>query len=135
MPTSDIQIILDLSNPDLDEETLEQLTQRLRKELLDSDEISNIERVLDPNPPEGNKALGAVLVGLLAAEVNPKNIKSLFGFLGERLGDKAIGYSVPSTEEGLQLMEEVIRCKMEGILQAGSRFEAFSHQCPWKCLT
>jgi hypothetical protein len=92
--SSDIQIILDLSSPDLDDETLESLTQRLRKDLLDSDDVNNVERVLDPNPPEGNKALGAVLVGLLAAEVNPKNIKSLFGFLGERLGDKPISVEV-----------------------------------------
>ena len=39
---------------------------------------------------------------------------------------KAIEYSVPSTEEGLRSMDAVIRYKMEGILQAGSRFEAFS---------
>jgi hypothetical protein len=50
--------------------------------------------VLDPNPPAGNKAVGAILVGLLTAEVSPVNVKKLLGFLGNHLGGKTIELEV-----------------------------------------
>lgn len=49
-----------------------------------------VDRVVDPNPPEGSKAIGAFLWGLLQAEVSTKSVKTVFGFLGDRLGDKPI---------------------------------------------
>jgi hypothetical protein len=57
--------------------------------LRDLDEIETIYRVLDPNPPEGNKALGEFLVGLLTAEVSVGNVKKLMGFLGDRPWSKS----------------------------------------------
>lgn len=103
MPTADVQITLDLRDPDLEDEDLEKLTQRLRSEMLDLDEVVDVKRVLDPNPPEGNKALGAVLVGLLTAEVNANNIKTLFGFLSERLGNKPITVEVEANNKKLKV--------------------------------
>lgn len=101
--TSDIQITLDLRNPQLDDEALEKLTQSLRREMLDLEEVKDVKRVLDPNPPAGNKSLGAVLVGLLTAEVNVKNIKTLFGFLSDRLGGKAITMEVEANGRKLKV--------------------------------
>ncbi|MBD2329702.1 hypothetical protein [Alkalinema sp. FACHB-956] len=49
-----------------------------------------MERVVDPNPPEGIRSPGRVLWGLLQAEVSPASLKNLFGFLGDRLGNKPI---------------------------------------------
>ena len=49
-----------------------------------------VDRVVDPNPPEGSRAIGAFLWGLLQAEVSTKSVKTVFGFLGDRLGDKPI---------------------------------------------
>jgi hypothetical protein len=102
-PTSDIQITLDLRTPDLDEEELEKATQNLQSELLDLDAVEDVKRVLDPNPPAGNKALGAVLIGLLSAEVNAANAKSLFGFLSDRLGNKAITMEVEANGQKLKV--------------------------------
>jgi hypothetical protein len=100
---SDIQITLDLRNPDLDDETLEKLTQNLRNQMLNLDEVNDVKRILDPNPPEGNKALGAVLVGILTAEVNAANIKTLFGFLSDRLGGKPIAMEVEANGRKLKV--------------------------------
>jgi hypothetical protein len=40
--------------------------------------------------PEGAKSFGGFLWGLLQAEVSVGSVKTLFGFLGDRLGDKPI---------------------------------------------
>jgi hypothetical protein len=100
---SDIQITLDLRNPDLDDETLEKLTQSLRHQLLDLDEVNDVKHILDPNPPEGNKALGAVLVGILTTQVNATNVKTLFGFLSDRLGGKPIAMEVEANGRKLKV--------------------------------
>jgi hypothetical protein len=101
--TSDIQITLDLRNPELDDETLEKLTQNLRNQMLDLDEVNDVKRILDPNPPEGNKALGAVLIGILTTQVNATNVKTLFGFLSDRLGDKPIAMEVEANGRKLKV--------------------------------
>jgi len=100
---SDIQITFDLRNPHLDDEALEKLTQRLRSEMLDLDEVKDVKRILDPNPPAGNKALGAVLAGILTAEVNAKSIKAVFGLLSDRLGGKPISMEVEANGKKLKV--------------------------------
>jgi hypothetical protein len=121
--TSDIQITLDLRNPDLDDEALEKLTQRLRSEMLDLEEVKDVKRILDPNPPEGNKALGAVLVGLLTAEVNAKNIKNLFGFLSDRLGGKQIAMEVEANGKKLKVTASSQQ-ELLAAIQAAQQFVA-----------
>jgi hypothetical protein len=101
--TSNIQVTLDLRSPDLDDEALEKLTQSLRSQMLDLDEVNDVKRILDPNPPEGNKALGAVLIGILTAEVNATNIKTVFGFLSDRLGGKPIVMEVEANGKKLKV--------------------------------
>jgi hypothetical protein len=72
-------------------------------ELKDVDEVERVSRVLDPNPPEGNKALGGILVGLLTAEVNAENAKRVFSFLSDRLGGKAIELEVEANGKKLKV--------------------------------
>ena len=86
--TPDVQITIDFRNPDLDDEELEELTQSLLDEMLELDEVTDVKRVLDPNPPEGSKAVGAVLIGCLMTLVNPNNIKDLFGFMAARMANR-----------------------------------------------
>lgn len=85
-----ILLTINFNDPDLEAEEREEEVQKLLNQLQGMDEVESVNRVLDPNPPEGNKALGGFLVGLLYAEVNPTNIKRLMGFLGDRLGNKPI---------------------------------------------
>lgn len=89
-------IDLDLTSDERDEQA-----QRFIAELKDVDEIETVNRVLDPHPPEGNKALGGILVGLLTAEVNTENAKRVFGFLGDRLSGKVIELAVEANGKKL----------------------------------
>jgi hypothetical protein len=63
------------------------------------------DRVLDPHPPAGNKALGSFLFGLLTLEVSKANFQKLAAFLGQRLGNKPIKFKV-KTPDGRELEVE-----------------------------
>jgi len=52
-----IKFTLAFNAPDLDSEERDEQAQRFMNELKQMDEIA-VERVLDSNPPEGNKAIG-----------------------------------------------------------------------------
>jgi len=91
---SNIKFTIAFNDPDLDPDQHEEQAQRFMAELKQMDEV-DVDRVLDPNPPEGNKAIGAMLVGLLTAQVSLPNAQKLMGFLGDRLG----GNPIDQTEE------------------------------------
>ena len=97
-----VQITIALQDADLDEEELQQETERLRKQINELDEVENVHLVADPNPPEGGKG-GGFLIGLLTAEVNVKNIKALFGFLSDRLSGKSIELEVEAHGKKLKV--------------------------------
>ena len=82
--TSNVKLTIAFNDPDLDAEEREEQTQLFMAELQQMDKVE-VDRVLDPNPPEGNKAVGAILVGLLTAQVNKENAQRVMGFLGDRL--------------------------------------------------
>jgi hypothetical protein len=69
---SNIKVTINFNDPELDAEEREIEVQRLLDELKNIDEVETANRVLDPNPPKGNKSLGGFLIGLLTAEINPE---------------------------------------------------------------
>jgi CHAT domain len=85
-----IKFTINFNDPDLDAEERDEQAQKLIAELRQMDEVETVSRVLDPNPPEGNKALGGFLVGKLATEVKSSNINPLFRLLGERYAHKLV---------------------------------------------
>jgi hypothetical protein len=91
---STIKLLIAFNDPNLEPEERDEQAQRLLTELEQADEVESVKRILDPNPPEGNKSLGGFLGGMLMTEVNPANGKKLLGFLGDRLGGKPIELSV-----------------------------------------
>ena len=93
-----VTLTIAFNDPDLDSEELDAQAQNLLDQMRDLDEIETVDRVLDPNPPEGNKAIGGMLVGLLMAEVSVANFKKLGGFLGDRLGNKPIKLKVKAPD-------------------------------------
>ena len=93
-----VTLTIAFNDPELDSEELEAQAQNLLAQMRDLDEIETVDRVLDPNPPEGNKAIGGMLVGLLMAEVSVANFKKLGGFLGDRLGNKPIKLKVKAPD-------------------------------------
>ena len=91
-------ITISFIDPDSDFEEREEEVQKLLSQMKKLDEVEEVERVLDPNPPQGNKALGGFLVGMLTAEVSVANVKKLLGFLSERLSGKPIKLSVKAPD-------------------------------------
>lgn len=103
---ADLGVTIDLTNsdPDLSQEELEALTQRLFQQMGSLYEVEQVNRIPEPNPPAGSKPLSAAfLVGLLTAEVNAKNIKALLEFVWERLSGKPIELKVEANGRTLEV--------------------------------
>jgi len=98
-------ITISFTDPDLDLEEQEEEVQKLLSQMKKLDEVEEVDRVLDPNPPVGNKALGGFLVGMLTVEVSSANVKKLLGFLSERLSGKPIKIAV-KTPDGREISVE-----------------------------
>jgi hypothetical protein len=122
-PNSNIKLMIAFNDPDLESEERDEQAQRLMTELKQMDEIEAINRVLDPNPPEGNKAVGGFLAGLLMAEVNVDNAKKMMGFLGDRLGGKPIELSVEANGKKLTVKAHS-REELEAAIKAAQEFVA-----------
>lgn len=103
LSADNIKLTINFSDPDLDPEDRDVLVQNLMQELRELDEVQSADRVLDPNPPRGNKSLGAYFVGLLTAEVSTKNAKQVLMFLSDRLGSKPIELEVEANGKSLKV--------------------------------
>ncbi len=121
--TSNVKLTIAFNDPDLDSEEREAQAQNLLAQMRDLDEIEAVDRVIDPDPPEGNKAVGAILVGLLTAEVSPANVKKLLGFLGDRLGNKAIELEVEANGKKLKVKASSQQ-ELEMAIAAAQKFVA-----------
>jgi hypothetical protein len=120
---ANVKLTIAFNDPDLDSEERDDQAQRLMAELKQMDEVDAVDRVPDPNPPEGNKALGGFLVGLLAAEVNVANAQKLMGFLGDRLGGKPIELEVEANGKKLTVKAHS-REELEAAIKAAQDFVA-----------
>ena len=118
---STIKLAIAFNDPDLEPEERDEQAQRFLAELKQVDEVESVERLLDPNPPEGNKSLGGFLVGILLAEVNPANGKKLLGFLGDRLSNKVIELSVEANGRKLTVKAHS-REELEAAIKAAQDF-------------
>jgi hypothetical protein len=115
-----IKMTIAFNDPELEPEELDEQAQQLMAELKEIDEVE-VDRVRDPNPPEGNKAVGSFLAGLLMAEVNLNNAKKLMGFLGDRLGGKPIELSVEANGKRLTVKAHS-REELEAAILAAQEF-------------
>lgn len=118
---SNVKLTIAFNDPDLDAEEKDEQVQNLLTQMKELDEVEAVNRVLDPNPPEGNKALGGILVGLLTAEVSPANIKALFGFLGDRLGNKPIELEVEANGKKLKVKASS-QAELKAAIEAAQKF-------------
>ena len=96
--SSNIQITISLSDPKLDDQELQAEVDNLLPQLKEVDGVEDVNLVPVEEVPEGSKALGGFLLGLLTAEVNVANIKALFSFLSERLSGKPIEMSLKAAD-------------------------------------
>ena len=120
---SSIRLTIAFNDPDLDSEELEEQAQNLLAQLRDLDELETVDRVLDPNPPVGNKAVGAILVGLLTAQVNKENAQRVMGFLGDRLGNKLIEIEVEAKGKKLKVKASS-QAELMAAIEAAQKFVA-----------
>ena len=111
----DIKLSILFNDPELDDEEREEEAQRLMSQMRDLDDVE-VSRVMDPNPPEGNKALGGMLVGILTAEVSAANAKHAFDFLKDRLGGKTIELEVEGNGKKLKVSANS-RAELEAAIQ------------------
>jgi hypothetical protein len=118
---SSIKVTIAFNDPDMDAEEQEEQAQKLLNQMQELDEVEEVARVLDPNPPEGNKALGGFLVGILTAEVNPANIKNLMVFLGDRLSGKTIEMEVEANGKKLKVKASS-QAELMAAIQAAQEF-------------
>jgi hypothetical protein len=121
--SSNVKLTLNFNDPDLDPEERDEQVQRIMIELKQLEEVDAVSRVLDPNPPEGNKAVGGFLLGLFMAEVNVANAKKLMGYLGDRLGGKPIELSVEANGKKLTVKAHS-REELEAAIKAAQDFIA-----------
>lgn len=118
-----IQIKIRFNDSEQDLEDRDAEAQSLMRQLRDLDEVESVDRVLDPNPPEGNKAIGAMLTGLLTAQVNPANAKTLFSFLSDRLGGKLIELEVEANGRKLKVLAHS-REELQAAIRMAEEFTA-----------
>jgi hypothetical protein len=119
---SSVKVTIAFNDPELNAEEQDEQAQQLLAELRQMDDVE-VNRVLDPNPPEGNKSLTGFLVGLVAAEANALNAKKLMGFLGDRLGGKPIELSVEANGKKLTVKAHS-REELEAAIKAAQEFVA-----------
>jgi hypothetical protein len=122
MTTVEVLIDLNEAGLELEPEDLEHYALQLAEELKDGlAEDAALVRL--PNTPESSKAGEAGFdLGILKAEVNLKNIKSLLDWLGERIygrtlkleyGDVKLEYRTPQQlEEQKKALEQIAELKI-----------------------
>lgn len=94
MNASNVKLTIAVNDSSLDAEELDELTRNLLREMKDLDELEKVDLVAVEEMPEGSKAFGGFLMGVLQAEVNAANIKRALEFISDRLGGKQIELEV-----------------------------------------
>ncbi len=87
---SDVKLTITFTDPDLDAEEKDEEVQKLFAQMKDLDEVEAVDRVVNPTVLEGTKSVTGWVVAQLIAFVKPENVKQLWGFLSDRLGNKVI---------------------------------------------
>ncbi|NET06526.1 MAG: hypothetical protein F6K16_17855 [Symploca sp. SIO2B6] len=109
------KFIISFTDPNLDPKSdpedaaeLERLTQSVYQEanqlLQDLDEEGEVKLVRASEVPEGSKAgAGAIIWGVLTAEVSIQNIQALLGFIGDKLNGKPIKVKVKANGREVEI--------------------------------
>jgi hypothetical protein len=101
--TQNVKLTIEFNDPASDLEELDRSALRLLAELKEINEIKEARLVPCQEIPEISKSIGGFLAGMLTAEINPKNTKSIFRFLGDRLGGKPIELEVEANGKRLKV--------------------------------
>lgn len=100
---SNVKLTIHFNDPNLDAEERDEESRKLLVQLRELDEVESAEQVPDPNPPEGSKAMGGFLAGMVRTEAKPTNLRSLFSFLSSRPGYTPIEMEVEVNNRKLRI--------------------------------
>ncbi|MDJ0535351.1 MAG: hypothetical protein QNJ70_23170 [Xenococcaceae cyanobacterium MO_207.B15] len=118
---SDIKFTISFTDQELNLEERDEQAQKLLNQMKDLDELEEAGRVLDPNPPAGNKALGGFLPGIIKAVIKTSQIKQFMGFMGDRLSGKTIEMEVTANGKSLKVKVSN-QAELTAAVQAAEQF-------------
>ncbi|MDJ0575552.1 MAG: hypothetical protein QNJ65_10355 [Xenococcaceae cyanobacterium MO_234.B1] len=118
---SDIKFTISFTDPELNLEERDEQAQKLLNQMKDLDELEEVGRIFDPNPPAGNKALGGFLPGIIEAVIETSQIKQFMEFLGERLSGKTIEMEVTANGKSLKVKVSN-QAELTAAVQAAEQF-------------
>ncbi|MEM9276004.1 MAG: hypothetical protein AAGA80_24040 [Cyanobacteria bacterium P01_F01_bin.143] len=92
----DLWLTVDINNayPDLNSAQIDKLTADLVREMRSLDEIDRVQRVPDPNPPEGEMSGGGNLIGVVASKLSLSNVRYVGGYVARKFASKPIDMKV-----------------------------------------
>jgi hypothetical protein len=122
--SSNVKITLSLRDSNLDEDRLQEDTEALCQEIVEVDGIESADLIPVETAPSGSRALGGFILGMLTAEVNPTNIKSLFGFLMNRLADKTIEMTLEAPDGRKLSVKASSQAEFEFVMKQAKDFLA-----------
>ena len=97
---SNIQVKITLLDERLEDGELQEITENLLQDIKQEVEVESAGLVPVEDLPKDAKPIGGFLLGMLMAEVNAANIKSLFRFLSDRLLGKIEIFEMEVTANG-----------------------------------
>ncbi|NER31098.1 MAG: hypothetical protein F6J89_26630 [Symploca sp. SIO1C4] len=103
MSENSIQVTISLEAPQLDDEQLQEATENLRDEIKEVEGVEQADLMPVETAPPDSKGIGGFLLGILTAEINAKNLKTLVRFLGDRLFGKTIKIKTEGNGKKLEL--------------------------------
>ncbi|MCC5618263.1 sugar ABC transporter permease [Nostoc sp. CHAB 5836] len=120
--TSNVQVTISLAELGLDDEKLQTEVENLLPQLREVDGVEDADLVAVENALKGTKSISGFVWGLLNAQVNAANIKSLFKFLSDRFGNKPIKIGVKAPDGRELNVEASSREEFEFALQKAQDF-------------
>jgi hypothetical protein len=122
MATSNVKVTISLANTGINDEELQTEVENLLPQIREVDGVENADLVGVIDTPEGAKAFGGFLLGILTAEVNPANIKALFKFLSDRLSGQTIKLEVEKKDGDKLKIEASSQAEFDYAIQKAKEF-------------
>ncbi len=122
MATSNVKVTISLSDTGMDDEELETEVENLLPQIREVDGVEDADLVAVSETPEGSKAFGGFLLGILTAEVNPANIKNLFKFLSDRFSGKPIKLKVEKKDGNKLEIEASSQAEFDYAMEKAKEF-------------
>ncbi|MEL6439702.1 MAG: hypothetical protein AAFQ80_10660 [Cyanobacteria bacterium J06621_8] len=83
---------------------IDKLTANLLKEMRSLDELDRVQRVSDPNPPDGEMSGGGNLIGVVASKLSLSNVRSVGGYLVQKFASKPIDIKVEANGRKIEII-------------------------------